>query len=68
VDTVDESSGGLLASLVLLLFFSGSALGDTSLALDGEFSLLSVVFVGSLVHLSKGKVVGVQSFHGGSVL
>jgi len=52
----------------LLLFFSGLALGDTSLALNGEFSLLSVVFVGSLVHLSKGKVVGVQSFHGGSVL
>jgi len=62
------SLGSLLLGLVSLLLISALALGETSLGLDGEFSLLSVVFVGSLVHLSKGKVVGVQSFHGGSVL
>jgi len=68
VDTVDESSGGLLVGLLLLLLISALALGDSSLGLDGEFSLLSVVFAGSLVHLSKSDGVGVQSFHSGGVL
>jgi len=59
LDASDESSGGLLVSLIFLLFISRLTLGETSLGLKGEFSLLSVVFVGSLFHLSKGDLVGV---------
>jgi len=60
LDTRHESSGSLLVGLIFLLFISALALGETSLGLNGEFSLLSVVFVGSLFHLSKGDGVGVQ--------
>lgn len=62
------SLGSLLLGLVGLLLISALALGETSLGLDGEFSLLSVVFVGSLFHLSNSEVVGVKSFHGFSIL
>jgi len=68
LDTSHEGSGSLLVGLILLLFISALALGETSLGLNGEFSLLSVVFVGSLFHLSKGNGVGVQSFHSFSIL
>jgi len=68
LDTRHESSGSLLVGLVSLLFISALALGETSLGLNGEFSLLSVVFVGSLFHLSKGNGVGVQSFHSDGTL
>jgi len=60
LDTRHEGSGSLLVGLIFLLFISALALGETSLGLNGEFSLLSVVFVGSLFHLSKGDGVGVQ--------
>jgi len=62
------SLGSLLLGLVSLLLISALALGETSLGLDGEFSLLSVVFVGSLFHLSDGDGVGVKSLHNLGVL
>jgi len=68
VDTRDESSRSLLGSLICLLLISALALGESSLGLKGEFSLLSVIFVGSLFHSSKSDGVGVQSFQGSDVL
>jgi len=68
VDVDDESLGGLLSLLVFLLLISSLGLGDTSLGLKGEFSSLSVVLVGLLVHSSKNVGVRVQSFHSNGVL
>jgi len=68
VDAVDVSSGDFLVGVISLLFFSALAFRESSLALNGEFSLLSVVFVGSLFHLSKNDSVGVQSFQSSNIL
>jgi len=68
VNTRDESSGGLLSLLILFLLISALALGESSLGLDGKFSLLSVVLIGSLFHSSKSNSMGVQSFQGSNVL
>ncbi len=67
LDTGHESSGGSSSGLVVLLFFSRSTGGDTSLVLKSEFSLGSVVFVGLLFHSSKSSSMGVQSVLGGEV-
>ena len=53
---------------MFLLLISSLGLGDTSLGLKSEFSSLSVVFVGLLVHSSQDVVVGVQSFHSNGVV
>jgi len=68
VDAVDVSSGDFLVGVISLLFFSALAFRESSLALNGEFSLLSIVFVGSLFHLSKNNSVGVQSFQSNNIL
>jgi len=68
VDTFDVSSGSLLVSLISLLLISALAFAESSLGLNGEFSLLSVVFIGSLFHLSKSNSVGVQSFQSNDIL
>jgi len=68
VDTRDEGSGSSLLGFVLFLFISRLALGETSLGLKGEFSLLSVVFIGSLFHSSKGNSMGVQFFQSSNIL
>lgn len=68
VNVDDESSGDLLSLLVFLLLVSSLGLGDTSLGLKSEFSSLSGVLVGLLVHSSQDVVVGVQSFHSNGVL
>jgi len=62
VDTSNESLGSSLSLLIVLLFFSTSGFGDSSLGLKSKFSLLSVVFVGLLIHSSNGDSVGVQFF------
>jgi len=68
VDTINEGSGSLLGSLILLLLISALALGESSLGLKSKFSLLSVIFVGSLFHSSKSNGMGVQSFQSSDVL
>jgi len=62
VNIVNECSGGGLSLLVFLLLVSRLSLEETSLSLKGQFSSLSVVFVGLLVHSSDGGKVGVKSF------
>jgi len=57
--TTHESLRGSLSLLVALLLIGSLALGETSLGLDGEFSLLSVIFAGSLIHLSDSNGMGV---------
>jgi len=62
VNASDESLRSSLSLLVVLLFFSTSGFRDSSLGLKSEFSLLSVVFIGLLVHSSNGDSVWVQFF------
>jgi len=68
VEGVDESLRSGLSSLLFLSLFGLSGLGDTSLGLKSEFSSLSVVFVGLLIHSSQDVGVGVQSLHSDGVL
>jgi hypothetical protein len=53
---------------VLLLFFSGHGLEESSLGLNSKFSSLSVIFVGLLFHSLNVSQIGVQFFHSTDVL
>jgi len=68
VNSVDESSGSVLSLLVFLLLVSSLSLEETSLCLKSQFSSLSVVGIGLLVHSSDGGKVGVKSFQSIKVL
>jgi len=68
VDCVNESSGGVLSLLVLLLLFSSLSLEETSLCLKSQLSSLSVVFIGLLVHSSDGSKVWVELLQSVKVL
>jgi hypothetical protein len=67
LDTNHESSGSRSSGLLVLLFFSGSTSGDTSLVLKSEFSLGLVVRVGLLFHSSDGGGIRVKGILGGVV-
>jgi len=60
VEGGDESSRCVLSLLVFLLLFSSLGLEEASLGLKGQFSSLSIVSVGLLVHSSNSGKVRVE--------
>jgi len=68
VNRGDESSRRLLSLLKVSLGFRSEILGETSLGLNSKISLGFVVVVGSLIHSSENRVMGVKDFHSSNVL